>query len=210
MASKTIDFSSLRISLKDISESRILSQYSQSPLYKKLLAAFTDEIQELLGAIVDLMEYRTIAKAAGKNLDTIGRIVGQGRESYDYEAAYWFTPDEEGLGVDNGHWWLQGTPKAISSLMDDETYRKWIWMRVLENHNKFSSKPEVEKAIYEALGETVGIEISNMMTAKIYASNTISLTNYALLDYHIDTYLTDNDYMFAYPATTSVSQKVKV
>ena len=210
MPAKNIDFSSLRFDLKEISEGRILSQYSDSPLYKKLLGAFTDEIQELLEAIVDLMEYRTIAKAEGKNLDAIGRIVGQNREAYDYEASFWFTPDEEGLGVDNGHWWLQGTQQAVTELMEDEEYRKWIWMRVLENHNKFSSKPEVEKAIYEACGETVGIEISNMMTAKIYASNTISLTNYALLDYHIDTYLTDNDYMFAYPATISVSSKVKV
>lgn len=210
MPAKNIDFSSLRFDLKKISEGRILSQYSDSPLYKKLLGAFTEEIQELLDAIVDLMEYRTVSKAEGKNLDAIGRIVGRSREEYNYGAEFWFTPDEEGLGVDNGHWWIQGTPQAVTEMMDDETYRKWVWMQILQNHNLFSSKPEIETSIYDALGEVVGIEISGMMTAKIYAQETISLTNYALLDYHVDTYLTDNDYMFAYPATTSVSSKVKV
>lgn len=210
MPAKNIDFSSLRFDLKEISEGRILSQYSDSPLYKKLLGAFTEEIQELLDAIVDLMEYRTVSKAEGKNLNAIGRIVGRSREAYNYGAAFWFTPDEEGLGVDNGHWWIQGTPQAVTEMMDDETYRKWIWMQILQNHNMFSSKPEIETSIYDALGEVVGIEISGMMTAKIYAQETISLTNYALLDYHVDTYWTDNDYMFAYPATTSVSSKVKV
>ena len=210
MPAKTVDFSSLRFDLKKISESRILSQYVNSPLYKKLLGAFTSEVQELMDAIVDLMEYRTITKAEGKNLDAIGRIVGQDRNSYNYDTAYWFTTDEEGLGQDNGHWWLKGTPQAVSERMDDITYRKWIWMRILQNHNLFSSKPELEGAILDGIGERIGIETDGMMTGKIYAEKTISLTNYALLDYYVNTNLTDNDYVFAYPATTSISEKEKV
>lgn len=210
MPAKDIDFSSLRFDLTKISESRILSQYITSPLFKKLLGAFTSEIQELMDAIVDLMEYRTLTKAEGKNLDAIGRIVGRERTAYNYSAAYWFTPDEEGLGPDNAHWWLKGTQAAISEQMDDITYRKWIWMTILQNHNLFSSTPELENAIYDGIGEQVGIERDGMMIGKIYASETISLTNYGLLDYYIDTNLTDNDYLFAYPATTSISEKVKV
>lgn len=210
MPAKEINFSSLRFDLRSISESRILSQYVQSDLYKKLLGAITDEVQELLNAIVDLMEYRTVSKAQGTNLDALGRIVGQGRTSYNYDLSYWFAPDEEGVGPDNGHWWLKGTQQAIQEQMDDITYRKWIWMTILQNHNLFSSTPELENAIYDGIGEKVGIEKDGMMIGKIFTEQTISLTNYGLLDYYRNTYLTDNDYMFAYPATTSISEKVKV
>jgi len=210
MVAKNIDFSAVRFNLKQISESRILSQYSESPLFKKLLEVFTSECQELLDAIVDLMEYRTLSKAQGKQLDIIGRIVGQPRLAYNYDSLYWFTPNEDGLGADNGHWWIGGVPQAVEEDMDDITYEKWIWLRVLENHNLFSSTPELVQAIYDGLGETVGIEQVDMMTGKIYAESTISLTNYSLLDYYRDTPIVNNEYMFAYPATTKISEKVKV
>ena len=210
MAAQEIDFSSLRFNLKEISESRILSQYATSPLYKELLGVLTSEVQELLDAIVDLMEYRTIAKANGTQLDIIGKIVGQPRSSYNYGSSFWFTPDEDGIGADNGRWWLSGVPPAVEETMDDETYRQWIWLRVLSNHNLYSSQPEIEKAILEGLEEKVGIERVGMMEGKIYAQSTISLTNYALLDYYKDTQLVNNEFLFAYPATTVISSKVKV
>ena len=210
MSVQAIDFSSLRFNLKEISEGRILSQYSESPLYKQLLGVYTSEVQELLDAIVDLMEYRTIAKAEGKNLDIIGSIVGQNRSGYDYNTDYWFAPDDGDICPDNAHWWIQGVPQADETIMDDITYRKWIWIRCLENHNLFSSTPELEENIYDGLEETVGIERSGMMQGKIYASSTISLTNFGLLDYNTNTPMVDNKYLFAYPATTSISSKVKV
>jgi len=205
-----IDFSELRINLKALGESRVLSQYSTSPLLKELLGVFTSEVQELLDAIIDLMEYRTLAKAVGQNLDTIGDIVGQQRKGFDYDADYWFSPDKEGVGADQGYWWVGGVPQAVVVLQDDETYRKWIWLRCLENHNLFSATPELENAIYDGLGEQVGIERVGMMEGKIYASTTISLTNFNLLDYNIDTPMVENEFMFAYPATTVISSKVKV
>jgi len=205
-----IDFSGLRFNLQKISENRILSQYSNSYLFKKLLGVLTSEVQELLDAIVDLMEYRTISKAVSKQLDAIGRIIGQSREFYTYDSTYWFTPDEEGLGADNANWWIYNAQQTSTDDMDDDTYRKWIWMKILENHNLFSSKNEIEESIYDALEEKVGIERTGMMVGKIYAESTISLTNYSLLDYYRSTYITDNQYQFAYPATTSISSKVKV
>ena len=210
MPATNIDFSSLRFNLREISEGRILSQYREEDLFKKLLGAITDEIQELLDAIVDLMEYRTINKAVAGQLDAIGRIVGRPRTTYNYDEDYWFTTDKEGLGTENGHWWVTGAQQAVSTEMDDITYRKFIWMTVQQNHNLFSSKPEIVNAIYEGLGEKVGIQIDGMTIGKIFAQQTISLTNYSLLDYHSNTSLTDNDYMFAYPAATSISKKVKV
>lgn len=210
MPATNIDFSSLRVNLREISEGRILSQYSQSDLFKKLLGAITEEVQELLNAIVDLMEYRTISMAEGKQLDAIGRIVGRQRTTYNYDEDYWFTTDTEGLGPENGHWWVSGSQQAVLTEMDDITYRKWIWMTIQQNHNLFSSKPEIVNAIFEGLGEKIGIQLDGMTVGKILAQKTISLTNYSILDYHRNTSLTDNDYPFAYPAATSISEKVKV
>lgn len=210
MPATNIDFSSLRFNLREISEGRILSQYREEYLFKKLLGAITDEIQELMDAIVDLMEYRTICKAEGEQLDAIGRIVGSPRTTYNYDEEYWFTPDTEGLGPENGYWWVTGAQQAVSSEMDDITYRKWIWMTIQQNHNLFSSKPEIIKAIYEGLEEKVGIQLDGMTIGKIFAQQTISLTNYSLLDYHRNTSLSDNNFLFAYPAATSISEKVKV
>lgn len=206
----SIDFSKLRFNLKEISESRILSQYSDSYLYKELLNVFTSEIQELLDAIVDLMEYRTLAKAEGSALDAIGRIVGIARKAYNYDEDFWFKPDEDGVGADNGSWWISVVPQAVEEDMDDDTFRQWIWLKVLENHNLFSSNPEIVNAIYDGLGEKIGIERVDMMTGKIYAESTISLTNYNLLDYHVNKPNVDNEYLFAYPATTKISAKEKV
>lgn len=210
MSIQTIDFSELKFNLKEISENRILSQYKESPLFKLLLGAITSEIQELQDAIVQLMEYSTVGKAEGTQLDNIGKIVGRTRTSFEYDDTYWMTTDSDGLGADNGHWWVTGAPYSTTKEMDDTTYRKWIWMKILKNHNLFSSTPELVNAFQEGIGEVVGIERTDMMTGKLYAQAEISLTNYALLDYYRNTNIADNQYLFAYPATTSISSKVKV
>ena len=210
MAIQSIDFSALKFNLKEISESRVLSQYRESPLFNLLLGAITSEVQELLDAIVEMMEYSTLEKAEGVQLDNIGKIIGVSRTSYEYDESYWFTTDEEGIGMDNGHWWVQGASFSTSSEMDDTTYRKYINMKIQKNHNLFSSTPELVKQFENGIGETIGIEITGMMVGKLYAQSEISLTNYTLLDYNKNTNLTDNSYLFAYPATTSISSKVKV
>lgn len=204
MTDLALKFNDIEFDLKKISEGRILSQYSQSPLYKELLGAITSEVQELSTALSNLVKYRTIANAEGKNLDIIGKIVGQKRESYNYDTAYWFAPDEDGVQPDNGHWWVQNAPQATDEPMDDETYRKWIWMKVMTNHNKFSSVPELEKEIEEGIEEVVGIQRTGMIEQNILVQPSISNSNKALLAYKTDTTMTDNKYLFAYPAATEI------
>lgn len=204
MAATEIKFKDTTFDLKAISESRILSQYSTSPLYKLLLEALTSEVQELSKALKDLMEYRTVAKAEGKQLDVIGRIVGIDRQMFTYDNEYWFAPEIEGVAPDNGHWWVKNSPQAVVGLMDDTTYRKWIWLKILKNHNKFSSKPEIENEILEGLEEEIGIQRTGMIEQDIYTTPQISTVNKNMLSYVKDTPLTDNQYMFSYPAATKV------
>lgn len=209
MAVINIDFSNIEFDLKKISESRILSQFYNSKVLKLLLGAFTDEIQELSTAIYQLISGRSLSQAEGEQLDAIGRIVGQKREGYNYDTDFWFAPDYVGVCPDNGNWWVQNEPQAVIQDMDDDTYRKMIWLKILENHNLYSSNPEIKNQVLEGIEENIGIERSNSMTADIYVSANISLTNKAILTYNQNTKLTDNDYKIAYPATTSINDVIE-
>lgn len=204
MIDTELQFNDVTFDLVKIAISRVLSQYSTSPLYKLLLKAYTDEIQELSNAIKDLIVMRTIAYAERKQLDIIGNIVGFGRKNYNYDSAYWFAPDEKDVSPDNGHWWVKNAPQAIFEPMDDETYRKWIVMKILKNHNKFSAKPEIEGQVQEGIGEKIAIQRTGMTKQDIYTTTSISATNKNLLAYVIDTTLTDNQYLFSYQAATEV------
>ena len=210
MKNLEVDFSGLKFNLKEISESRILSQYSQSPVFKMLLEAFTSEIQELMDAIVGIMEYRTLSKANGVQLDIIGLLIGQPRQMFNYETSYWFAPEENDVAPDRGHWWSNHAEKAVFEEMDDKTYRKRLWLQALKNQNRYSSNPEIKEQILNGLEETIGIQIDGTMSAKILTQKTISLTNYNLLDYYKDTQQADNDFYFAYPATTVITSVEKV
>lgn len=213
MAIATIDYSSIRLDLVKKAANYMLSQYNQetgSKVLNLLLQVYISEVQELSDAVADLLEYRSIAKARGKALDEIGHIVGRGRIMYNYDVDFWFAADKTGVQPDNGNWWCQNAEQAIAEQMDDDTYRKWIWMQILENHNKFSSVPELENAINDGIGEVVGIQKVTPMNAKILVSAQISLTNKGLLSYNRNTEQTDNDYLFAYPATTSISEVEEV
>lgn len=207
MAIEAITYDELKFDLKARALSRMLSQFHNSTVLKLLLEAFTSEVQELSDAIYELIRQRSVGYAKGYNLDAIGRIVGRDRTQYNYTAAFWFAPDETDVQPDNGHWWTQNAQQAVSEDMDDNTFRQWIWLKILENHNKFSSVPELEFAIQDGIGEMVGIQRTDIMEANILTEPTISLTNKALLTYNRDTELTDNEYLFAYPATTSIYEE---
>lgn len=209
MSAIDIKFESINFDMRAIAAARMLSQYYGSKLLNALLMAYIDEIQELSTAIAQLIEKRTLNRAEGTQLDTIGKIVGRPRTYYEYEIDYWFAPDTAGVNPDSGHWWCYPSPQAIGELMDDDTYRKWIWMQILENHNLYSSTPEIVTNIMDGIGEVVGIQRTGMMEADLYVSQNISLTNKNLLSYNVDTKLTDNDYLFPYPATTNINQVEK-
>lgn len=206
MAIESIDFSGVKFDLEARAESRMLSQFYDSKVLKLLLNVYISEVQELSDAIYNLIKGRSLNDAQGKQLDAIGRIVGQERTGFSYNNTYWFAPDELGIQPDNGRWWTQNQPQSVVQEMDDDTYRMWIYLKILENHNLFSSTPEIESQIEKGIGENVGIERSGMMEAKIYVTPNISLTNKNLLSYNENTELTDNDYMFSYPATTGISE----
>lgn len=206
MSSVDIKTESIKFEMQKTAGSRMLSQYCGSKIFHLLLQAYIAEIQELSTAISELIEKRTLNKAEGTTLDIIGRIVGKDRIIYDYDAKYWFTTDTAGVSPDSGRWWCYPATQAIGQTMDDDTYRLWLWMQILENHNLYSSTPEIEKNIIDGIGETVGIQRTGAMEMDLYVNQNISLTNKNLLSYNTDNQLTENDYLFPYPATTNINQ----
>lgn len=209
MAAINIDFSEYKFNLIERAEARMLSQFYNSKVLKLLLDVYVSEIQELSDAIFDLIKKRSLNYAQGEQLNAIGRIVGRDRRQFDYDSSYWFTPDLQGVQADNGYWWVQNQQQAAYNEMDDDTYRKWLWMQILENHNLFSSNPELVNAIADGIGEEVGFERTGSMEMTIYVSSNISLTNKNLLTYNENNELTDNDYLFAYPATTDIDSVIE-
>lgn len=212
MAVQTIKYDSVRFDLVQKAKDLMLSQYSEkeSPVLNLLFQVYISEIQELSNAIADLMEYRSIAKAQGTTLDIIGRIVGRSRRIYNYDTSFWFAGDMADVQPDNGNWWCKNAQQAVQEDVDDVTYRKWIWMQILENHNLYSSVPELEGAVQNGIGCVFGIEKDGPMNAKLYVQSSDSLTNKNLLQYNVNTEQTDNDYLFAYPATTAITEVEEV
>ena len=212
MAVQTIKYDSVRFDLVQKAKDLMLSQYSEkeSPVLNLLLQVYISEIQELSDAIADLMEYRSIAKAQGTTLDIIGRIVGRSRRIYNYDTSFWFAGDMADVQPDNGSWWCKNAQQAVQEDVDDVTYRKWIWMQILENHNLYSSVPELEGAVQNGIGCVFGIKKDGPMNAKLYVQSSDSLTNKNLLQYNVNTEQTDNDYLFAYPATTAITEVEEV
>ena len=203
-----LNFDDIRFNLKEISESRMLSQYSNSHLYKLLLGAITAEVQELADAIVDMVIYRTIANAKSDALDAIGNIVGCKRTFQNIDDSFWFTPDKKDTSPDVSNWWVVNGQQGSSEPMEDETYRKWIVMKIMKNHNKFSAKPEIENQIYEGLGEKVAIERVGMIEQDVIVEPSIQDKDKNLLSYSVNTVLADNQFLFSYQAATDVRDVV--
>ena len=66
MAATKIDFSTLKFDLKELAESRLLSQFYNSTVLKLLPDAFKSEVQELSDAIYELLKGRSIYNGQGE------------------------------------------------------------------------------------------------------------------------------------------------
>lgn len=67
---------------------RLIQQYKGKPIIATLITAFVQEFQNLETVGKDLNEDRSVDTATGTNLDRLGAIVGQPRESGQSDADY--------------------------------------------------------------------------------------------------------------------------
>ena len=132
-------------SLYEQAKKRVLYQYSQKPIFLKIIKAYMEEIQELYDAIIDLQKRSFIFYGEGQDLDLIGEILGQKRAYFNYDTSFWFAPDIDGSAPDKGSAWVKNAEQAIIENMSDDMYRKYLWGKALENHTKFASREELQE-----------------------------------------------------------------
>lgn len=125
-------------------ETIMLSEFRNSPNLIAYIKQFTTEIDEISKAIQDTINMRYLADATGKQLDVIGEIVGIGRIFYGAAALGYFgfydDPQAQfpsiGSATDTtvgGIYKSITDPDAADYVMDDATYRKAIYAKILKN-----------------------------------------------------------------------------
>lgn len=191
-------------SLYDQARKRVLYQYANSPIFMKTIRAYMDEIQELYDAIIDLEKRSFIFAGQGQDLDLIGLILGQKRTYFDYDASYWFAPDDVGAGPDNGHAWVKNAEQAIIENMTDDTYRRYLWGKALKNHVKFASREELRQIIFEILEFYVSFSDADKCDVDLIIPTSISKTDRNYLTYFADNDQVDQTANIPYPATMKI------
>jgi hypothetical protein len=155
----TIDFSQYDIDLVERAETRRLSQFSESCVISGVLTAETNQGVDALQAVLGVLSGRTIAQAAGVQLDIIGRLVGQDRVLVNQDIYPYFTPDatDPDYAQDIAPAWTTNGALAGDLPANDAQYRSLIIAKIFKNHVKFSSIPEVLQFVRLVYGINISI-----------------------------------------------------
>lgn len=119
---------------------RVTTQFKEKEVFDKYLQLLLSEPDALQEVFRQLMQERSIDTAVGKQLDTIGEIIGQGRSLVIYGAYDHFGFDtdvgsfpfsSEAAPTEGGAWLSETLPVSGNIELDDETYRLIIKARIL-------------------------------------------------------------------------------
>lgn len=206
-SSYNVDFSSAREDLQTRAVSRLLSQFHRSPVLLQLLWAYMSEVQALSTAIWDLMEFRTLAKAQGKTLDAIGKIVGQVGAGYSSVALGPILMED---GVTPMATEADATVPILAmhrvyNYFNDVDHATAILLKIACNFTKYCSVPEITAAIHQATGVTTKLQRRGPAAMDVRISPDIDPVIIAMLDQVTDIFEADGVYLFPYPATCMVS-----
>lgn len=152
---ETVDYSYLDKDLFDEAHARLLWQFRNSPNICEYLTALFTEVQLLFDAAIDVLDKRQLAKAAGEQLNVIGRIVGQDRTVIgagealfgfaDDALAYGFAELVDGVPKGGGRFLELGEPESGTRLLTDYEYRQFIVAKILRNHMETASACELQR-----------------------------------------------------------------
>lgn len=152
---ETIDYSYLDKDLFDEAHARLLWQFRNSPNICEYLTALFTEVQLLFDTAIDVLDKRQLAKAAGEQLNVIGRIVGQDRVVIgagealfgfaDDATAYGFSELIGGVPTGGGRFLELGEPETGTRQLTDYEYRQFIVAKILRNHMQVASACELQR-----------------------------------------------------------------
>lgn len=110
----------------------ITAQHRQSPKFMAWVAAVTKPLAENVEAMRTLYAAFDLDLAQGAQLDTIGLWVGASRRVL-VPLAIFFSFDTAGLGFDQGVWKAPYETATGVTLLDDETYRALLRVKIAAN-----------------------------------------------------------------------------
>lgn len=196
-------------SLYEQAKTRVLYQYSQKPIFLKIIKSYMEEIQELYKAIIDLQKRSFIFYGKGEDLDLIGEILGQKRAYFNYDTTFWFAPDDAETAPDKGSAWVKNAEQAIIENMSDDTYRRHLWGKALKNHVKFVSREELQRIIFEIMEIYVSFSDADKCDVDLIVPASISKTNKNYLTYFADNNQVDQTANIPYPATMNIRNVIE-
>lgn len=196
-------------SLYEQARKRVLYQYSQKPIFLKIIKAYMEEIQELYKAIIDLQKRSFIFYGKGEDLDLIGEILGQKRAYFNYDTSFWFAPDDDENALDKGSAWVKNAEQAVLENMSDDMYRKYLWGKALKNHVKFASREELQRIIFEIMEIYVYFSDADKCDVDLIVPASISKTNKNYLTYFADNNQVDQTANIPYPATMNIKNVIE-
>lgn len=196
-------------SLYEQARKRVLYQYSQKPIFLKIIKAYMEEIQELYKAIIDLQKRSFIFYGKGEDLDLIGEILGQKRAYFNYDTTFWFAPDDAETVPDKGSAWVKNAEQAVIENMSDDMYRRHLWGKALKNHVKFASREELQRIIFEIMEIYVSFSDADKCDVDLIVPASISKTNKNYLTYFADNNQVDQTANIPYPATMNIKNVIE-
>ena len=137
---------------------RQLYSLKRSTVRGSVLQAQIDQAQALYDTMLDTLTGRDLRWALGKQLDVLGRIVGQSREVVSRSEDQWLRADDVLGSPDNAPVWLAGVPSFGKRRADDDEFRLRIYGKIAKNHTKHGSLPEILWFVRQAFGIDCGLQ----------------------------------------------------
>jgi len=134
---------------------RLLWQFKNSPNVCKLILLFVDQLQETYSLSIDAQKLRTLRLASGKNLDIIGRLVGQERIGitailglfgfFDDPTSEPFAEKIDGSSVGGGRFIELGEAASGPRYLEDAEYKRYIIGKIYKNHLRGATACELSE-----------------------------------------------------------------
>jgi len=109
------------------------AQHREKPRFQATARALLEPLVDLQGCLLSLPIAFDLDTAVGVQLDAIGLWVGVGRRVPTELTGVYFALDTEGVGLDQGVWRGPFDPLTGLSVLDDESYRTLLRVRIAAN-----------------------------------------------------------------------------
>jgi hypothetical protein len=151
------------------------------------------------------MQAMVPANAGGVQEDAIGRIVGEVRGVTAVED--WFTPDTSYYGQTDtiNPVWVDNAPLSGTLVMDDVTFRQYIYAKVQRNFVQNGSITDIQDFIYNIFGINSSVIVSGMeVTIKLPAGTSPAIITF--LNLSVTNNAADTIYILPLPPGVQLAQ----